>query len=150
VTEVKLLKDRFEHALNIIQNVVIPETDDVIPALFQRSRSLCVQPGSFVVLATVNLDHQFSFGRHKVDDISCKRNLPPEFNATELTRAKSRPKETLGISRTPAELAGIFSQRLSPLTQPSPHPKSDISDFGPHKMPNSGKPEFGWGEGHIS
>src|SRR5260370_27250629 len=35
------------------------------------------------------------------------------------------------------------------LTQPlftSPQPKSDISDFGHFKVPNSGKPEFGWGE----
>jgi hypothetical protein len=24
-----------------------------------------------------------------------------------------------------------------------PHPKSDISDFGHSKVPNSGKPEFG-------
>src|SRR5207253_2438110 len=30
---------------------------------------------------------------------------------------------------------------------PSPQPKSDLSDFGQSKRPNSGKPEFGWGEG---
>jgi pyruvate dehydrogenase E2 component (dihydrolipoamide acetyltransferase) len=30
---------------------------------------------------------------------------------------------------------------------PSPHPKSDISDFGPSQVPNSGEPEFGRGEG---
>src|SRR5438132_9236400 len=28
----------------------------------------------------------------------------------------------------------------------SPQPKSDLSDFGQSKVPNSGKPEFGWGE----
>src|SRR6266436_9008509 len=28
----------------------------------------------------------------------------------------------------------------------SPQPKSDLSDFGQSKRPNSGKPEFGWGE----
>jgi DNA helicase-2/ATP-dependent DNA helicase PcrA len=28
----------------------------------------------------------------------------------------------------------------------SPQPKSDISDFGQSNVPNSGKPEFGWGE----
>jgi DNA helicase-2/ATP-dependent DNA helicase PcrA len=28
----------------------------------------------------------------------------------------------------------------------SPQPKSDISDLGQSKVPNSGKPEFGWGE----
>jgi phosphomethylpyrimidine synthase len=34
-----------------------------------------------------------------------------------------------------------------PSPQPSPQPKSDISDFGQSNVPNSGKPEFGWGEG---
>src|SRR5882672_4839085 len=36
----------------------------------------------------------------------------------------------------------------SPSPPPSPQPKSDVSDFG-HviEWPNSGKPEFGWGEG---
>ncbi len=28
----------------------------------------------------------------------------------------------------------------------SPLPKSDVSDLGHFKVPNSGKPEFGWGE----
>ena len=33
----------------------------------------------------------------------------------------------------------------TPTPNPSPHPKSDVSDFGNFNMPNSGKPEFGWG-----
>src|SRR5947209_14637207 len=36
---------------------------------------------------------------------------------------------------------------VTPSPQPSPQPKSDISDFGQLKMPNSGRPEFGSGEG---
>src|SRR5215831_13328192 len=36
---------------------------------------------------------------------------------------------------------------VTPSPQPSPQPKSDLSDFGHLKVPNSGKPEFGWGEG---
>ena len=33
--------------------------------------------------------------------------------------------------------------RPQPLTPALSQPKSDISDFGPLKVPNSGKPEFG-------
>jgi hypothetical protein len=120
VTEVKLLKNRVEYALNVLQNVVIPETDDVIPALFQRSRTLRIRPASFAVLASIDFDDQFSFERHKVDDISREWNLPFEFDADELARAKSRPQETLGVCRILAELTGKFSQEHSPLTQPSP------------------------------
>jgi len=35
----------------------------------------------------------------------------------------------------------------TPSPQPSPQPKSDLSDFGRSIVPNSGKPEFGRGEG---
>src|SRR6266508_3611310 len=35
-------------------------------------------------------------------------------------------------------------ERPKPLTPPLSPPKSDISDFGQFKVPNSGKPEFGW------
>src|SRR5919205_2521305 len=34
-------------------------------------------------------------------------------------------------------------RRPKPLTPPLSHPKSDLSDFGRLKVPNSGKPEFG-------
>jgi DNA helicase-2/ATP-dependent DNA helicase PcrA len=43
-----------------------------------------------------------------------------------------------------AQSTGTASPR-TPL--PSPQPKSDLSDFGHSKVPNSGKPEFGLGEG---
>ena len=36
--------------------------------------------------------------------------------------------------------------RLTQRLFTSPQPKSDISDFGQLIVPNSGKPEFGWGE----
>jgi pyruvate dehydrogenase E2 component (dihydrolipoamide acetyltransferase) len=62
-----------------------------------------------------------------------------------------------------AAAAGAASQELksfarasnpataqSPSPQPSPQPKSDLSDFGHSKVPNSGKPEFGRGEGARS
>src|SRR3989442_12777145 len=43
------------------------------------------------------------------------------------------------------ESSGVVAARAASST--SPQPKSDLSDFGQSKRPNSGKPEFGWGEG---
>ena len=40
-----------------------------------------------------------------------------------------------------------LSKGLAPLTPTLSHSKSDISDFEHLRLPNSGKPEFGWGEG---
>ena len=48
----------------------------------------------------------------------------------------------LNVSPHPARrLRAARSGRLATLPL---QPKSDVSDFGPLKVPNSGKPEFGW------
>src|SRR2546425_1979800 len=58
------------------------------------------------------------------------------------------------LGRLPLPLGEGWGEGLRSLDKPrtpspqlSPQPKSDISDFGQSKVPNSGKPEFGWGEG---
>lgn len=137
MSEVKLLENCFENTLKIAQDVVIPKADDVIPALFQGSRTLFVRVNALGILTAVDLDHQFPFQRDEIDNESGKRNLPLEFDAIELTCAKSRPKKTFGFGRIRTERASNLLQMLSPLTQPSPHPNSDIS-------------EFGRGEGHFA
>jgi hypothetical protein len=125
---VKLLENGFENTLEIVQNVVIPKTNDVISAFFQRQRTFAVRSGALRMLATVNFDNQFPIQSNEVDDKSCKRNLPLEFDSIELTRPKARPKKALGVSRILAESAGVFFQTPSPLTLPSPQ----------------------WGEGHFT
>jgi len=52
-----------------------------------------------------------------------------------------------GERSEPGEGETIDREALTPSPQPTPHPKSDISDLGNIKLPNSGKPEFGVGEG---
>ena len=48
---------------------------------------------------------------------------------------------------------GVTADRVNLIPSPGSHasarsdlyqPKSDLSDFGQLRMPNSGKPEFGW------
>lgn len=114
------MENSFEDALKIAQNVVIPKANDVIPAFFQCRRTLAVRRDPRTVLTAINLDNQVPIQGDEVDIESCNRNLPFEFDAVELTRSKSRPKETLGVGRIPTELTGVLSQRLSPLTLPSP------------------------------
>src|ERR1700730_6253324 len=57
-------------------------------------------------------------------------------------RPANRP---IVIDRSITSLARIPMELTQPLFT-SPQPNSDISDFGHFKVPNSGKPEFGWGE----
>jgi hypothetical protein len=120
VDEVKLLKNSFKHTIDIVQDVVVAETNDVITAFFQRGSMLGVQFRSFTVLTAIGLDNQFSIECDEVDNESCDRNLPFEFNVVELARAKSRPQQLLGFGRALTKCAGVTSHKLSPLTLPSP------------------------------
>ena len=45
------------------------------------------------------------------------------------------------LERVPVKL--MHNGATDSVGLPLPQPKSDISDFGPLKVPNSGKPEFG-------
>src|SRR5262249_30525427 len=49
-----------------------------------------------------------------------------------------------GLGRGGEVIARAASTNQPPPPLTPPQPKSDISDFGPHHVPNSGKPEFGW------
>jgi hypothetical protein len=117
---VKLLENNFENTIKIAQNVVVPKTYDVIPAFFQHRSTRTVCSDVFSMLTAVNLDDQFPFQSDKVDNEPGERNLPFEFDTIELTRSKSRPKEAFSFGRILAERAGALSQKLSPLTLPSP------------------------------
>jgi len=66
--------------------------------------------------------------------------------------AAAKPKQIAGASSpspqpSPQRGEGVGA-KVSPASPPStsPQPKSDLSDFGQSKTPNSGKPEFGRGE----
>src|SRR5262249_55363563 len=80
------------------------------------------------------------------------RSASVTFVQVSATGFEARPRRDLGRLPLPkGEGWGEGLQTLfgpTPSPQPSPQPKWDVSDFG-HAIegPNSGKPEFGWGEG---
>jgi len=69
--------------------------------------------------------------------------------ATRAAAGRSRDQEWLraptqggaNLERVPVKL--MHNGATDSVGLPLPQPKSDISDFGPLKVPNSGKPEFG-------
>ena len=76
------------------------------------------------------------------------RNFP---NTPKPWRASSPSSPPPVGERSASEASRVRENQSSnagtPSPQPSPQSKSDISDFDRSKIPNSGKPEFGWGEG---
>ena len=102
------------------------------------------------MLAAINLDDQLLIERHEIDNEPGNRHLTLELDTGEAACAKPVPQKRLGVGLSFTQRTSVSSQTRSPLTLPSPQPKSDLSDFGRSIVPNSGKPEFGWGEGKKS
>jgi hypothetical protein len=116
----KLLQNRFENAVNIAQNVVVPKPNDVIPPFLQDARAFCILSSAHVVLATIDLNDDFQVERDEIDDVVRDRRLPFELDAFKPAAAQSGPQEFFGFGRAFAERAGEFTRRPSPLTLPSP------------------------------
>src|SRR5260370_13716554 len=73
----------------------------------------------------------------------------PTLSNVEMTRRPHRRlhEETSWMTEAPRDARAIAYERHSNdgLGLLPPQPKSDLSDFGQLRVPNSGKPEFGWG-----
>ena len=67
------------------------------------------------------------------------RATTPDHETGPLLRAPTQGGANL--ERVPVKL--MHNGATDSVGLPLPQPKSDISDFGPLNVPNSGKPEFG-------
>src|SRR5262245_30585458 len=72
--------------------------------------------------------------------LPCARSAATAAPRTEVSNLTNKGKEAAWSSRQ--DRAAIAACSLS-------QPKSDVSDFGRSKVPNSGKPEFGWERGGV-
>jgi hypothetical protein len=70
------------------------------------------------MLAAVDFNHKTGTGCQEIHDIGPKSNLTPKFDSLELTIAQPTPKPTLGIRRSPPQLA----------CPPEGHERDDTTD----------------------
>src|SRR5262245_17183768 len=81
----------------------------------------------------------------------CRPRPPPAAAVSARPRCSplsARSVRSLSPFGERAGVRGLQDYREIRAPHPTPlQPKSDVSDFGPLWVPNSGKPEFGWGEG---
>jgi hypothetical protein len=86
----KFSADRLKDPVKVVDRVVIPKPDDAIAMCceFCRSRGVgCLSNG---VLATIELDDQFSRRTGEIRDATTNRVLPTKFPAAKL-RAQRTP-----------------------------------------------------------
>ncbi len=81
--------DRLKDAVEVAEDVVVPETNHLVAMLKEEGRALCVGvlPGS--MLAAIELDDQATLDTAEVDDERPDRVLPPELDAHQLPITKT-------------------------------------------------------------
>ena len=111
-----LVQNSFQHALDVAENVVVPETHDVIAPLFKNTGPLGVARLAKIVLTAIDLDNEFQIERHKIHNVAPDWHLTLELDAVETPSTKFGPQKFFGFGRALAE-----SPRTCSWAEP-PHP----------------------------
>jgi hypothetical protein len=75
----ELSQDGFQHAIDVVDDVAIRESNHAVALARKLCRASCVSLLSLGMLAAVELDHQLSCRAGKVGDASPDRVLPTEL-----------------------------------------------------------------------
>jgi hypothetical protein len=87
----------FEHALEIAEDLVVPEAKDPVALLGKKGRALRVGIALGRMLTTVELDDQPFLRAAEVDEEWTNRMLATELEAPETAITKTRPESTLAL-----------------------------------------------------
>jgi len=82
----------FDHAIRILQDVVIPEPHDAKILRLQPSGAHRVTHRSLTMLTTIDFDNQASTEAGKIGDIRSERDLSPKTMTVDLLASQPRPQ----------------------------------------------------------
>jgi hypothetical protein len=83
----------FEQAIEIAQDLLVPETHYPIPLAFEvgRARLIGIYVGLLAMLAAVQFDDKPCLKTEEIGNVSTNRMLPSEFRALNLTVPQPLP-----------------------------------------------------------
>jgi hypothetical protein len=127
--------DHFYDTRDLLEHLVVPESQHDESGTFQQPRPSTVLLDSFAMLAAVDFDHEHSLQTRQIEDVVREWMLATELAALDLSVPQVPPQRPLGICRTIAQLlwqarradaligltfhtAGIAANTIP--TQPSP------------------------------
>lgn len=124
--EADFFEDRFDYAVRVLQDVVVPEADHTLAVGFDDLGSPFVRQ-AVAVLPAVAFDGEAQGTAGKVDDEVADLVLARELD-TELFRPRARPQAAFGIGHVSAQVAGeagqsLFRHRGIPIPNPFPQGK---------------------------
>jgi len=134
--DVQLLNKRLKHTFDVSQDVMIPESYDMVARLLQNSGSRCICLDSLGMLTAVDLDDDFQIQSDKIDDVACDGLLAFELDAVEAPAAQLAPHQLLGIRHLASQSTRTLAHRRAPSPNPLPNGERASQPFpGPNSCP---------------
>jgi len=90
-------QDHFQDTAEILDHVIIPETQHAPAMLLKPSRAVGLILGDRAVLTAVEFDDQRSFLADEIDDVPSDRYLASELKSGQLSVPDLRPQQTLDV-----------------------------------------------------
>ncbi|KZC18475.1 hypothetical protein RHOFW104R3_36315 [Rhodanobacter denitrificans] len=91
------LQNHPEHAFDIHQCLIVPETQHAVSLGLQIPGAALVVPDLFRMLAAIQFNDQHGLTANKINDVMIDLMLAAEFVAIQLPVAQMEPKLLLGI-----------------------------------------------------
>jgi len=107
--KLKMPGNSFAHAIDVGQNLLVPEAQhSIVLALKILRPAFIALPFAFIaMLVSVKLDNEPCIGTEEICDERTNRVLPPEFVACEVSISKTAPEDAFAVGRVFAEITGV-------------------------------------------
>lgn len=86
------IKDFRKHRIKLLQDLVVPKTQDAVAARIQKFSARVVTFSHRPMLPTVNFNHKFFLDTDEIYDIGRNGILTPELVSAQLARPQAVPK----------------------------------------------------------
>jgi hypothetical protein len=86
-----------QHSIQIIQYVVVPESQNLPPLQLQKRGASFVIPNPILMLATVQFNYQHPINADKIGDIRPNRMLAPKTASFQLPAAQRAPQDAFHV-----------------------------------------------------
>jgi hypothetical protein len=118
----ELAANRFQHAVEIIENIVIPKPDDTIAMKYQFGAASVVRVHSLGMLTAIEFDDELARGASEIRNTASDRMLPAKLPGDDALAQRS-PEDLFDIrslsAQAPCDLCSCSQPHCQPhLTRP--------------------------------
>ncbi len=149
ILSVQFCEQVFKHTLKILQNLIVPISNDPKPFALKPGRPLGIGISPLRMLPAIQLNDDLPLVTNEVDDVIPNRRLPPKPEPAQLPVTNPRPKPFLGLGERLAQPPGNGRSHrvITPPTLSLPHKgggNSPGENYAQKALPLDGG-GFGWG-----